>query len=47
MFNCLKAPEPLPGDNLLFANKFLEIPSTYMIDLERMKGRVDLGATQE
>ena len=45
-FNCLKATELLQGDSLLFTFKFLEIPGTYLIDLERMKGGVDFGATQ-
>ena len=38
--------EPLRGGNLLFTTKFPEIPGTHFIDLERMKGWVDLGATQ-
>ena len=38
--------EPLWGDSLLFTNKFPEICGTHFIDLERMKGWVDLGATQ-
>ena len=31
---------------LLFTTKFPEIPGTHFIDLGRMKGRADLGATQ-
>ena len=31
---------------LHFTTKFPEIPGTYLIDLERMKGWVDLGAIQ-
>ena len=31
---------------LLFTTKFPEIPGTYLIDLGRMKGWVDLGAIQ-
>ena len=38
--------EPLRGGNLLFTTKFLEIPATHLIDLGRVKGWVDLGATQ-
>ena len=45
-FNCFKAKEPLRGSSLLFATKFPEIPGTHLIDLEWMKGWVDLGATQ-
>ena len=37
-FNCLKATEPLREGNLLFTNKFPEIPGTHLIDLERLKG---------
>ena len=38
--------EPLQGGSLLFMTKFPEFPSTHFIDLRRMKGSVDLGATQ-
>ena len=38
--------EPLWGGSLLFTTKFPEIPGTHFIDLGRMKGWVDLGATQ-
>ena len=38
--------EPLRGDSLLFTTKFPEIPDTHFIDLERMKGWVDLEATE-
>ena len=38
--------EPLRRDSSLFTTKFPEIPGTYFIDLGRMKGWVDLGATQ-
>ena len=34
------------GDNLLFTTKFPEIIDTHFINLWRMKGWVDLGATQ-
>ena len=45
-FNCLKATEPLRGGSLLFTTEFPEIPGTHLIDLGRMKGWVDLRATQ-
>ena len=38
--------EPLRGCGLLFPTKFQEIPGTHFIDLGRMKGCVNLGATQ-
>ena len=34
------------GGSLLFTTKFPEIPGTHFIDLRKMKGRVDLAATQ-
>ena len=37
--------QPLQGGNLLFTTKFPEIPGTHFINLGRMKGWVDLGAT--
>ena len=37
--------EPLWKGSLLFTTKSLEIPGTHVIDLGRMKGWVDLGAT--
>ena len=37
---------PLWGGSLPFTTKFSDIPSTHFIDLRRMKGWVDLGATQ-
>ena len=37
---------PLGGGSLLFTTKFPEILGTHFIDLGRMKGWVDLGATQ-
>ena len=46
-FNCLKATEPLRGDNLLFTNRPPGLPGTYLINLQRMKYLVDLGATQQ
>ena len=38
--------KPLRGGYLLFVTKFPEIPGTHFIDLGRMKGWVDFGATQ-
>ena len=38
--------ELLRGGSLLFTSKFPEIPGTHFIDFGRMKGCVDLGATQ-
>ena len=38
--------EPLRGGSLLFTTKFPEISGTHFTDLGRMKGCVDLGATQ-
>ena len=38
--------EPIWGGSLLFTTKSPEIPGTHFIDLGRMKGWVDLGATQ-
>ena len=37
--------EPLRGSSLLFTTKFPEIPGTHFIDLRRIKGWVELGAT--
>ena len=45
-FKCLKATEPLRGDNLLFTTRCLGGPSTHLIDLRKMKCWVDLRATQ-
>ena len=39
---CLKATEPLWGGSLLFTAKVPEIPGTYLIDLRRMKGWLNL-----
>ena len=36
----------LRGGSLLFTIQFPEIPGTHFIDLRRMKGCVDFGATQ-
>ena len=38
--------QPLRGGSLLFTTKFPEIPGTHFINLGRMKGSVNLGATQ-
>ena len=38
--------QPLRGGSLLFTIQFSEIPGTHFIDIGKMKGRVDLGATQ-
>ena len=38
--------ESLRGSSLLFTTKFPEIPGTHFIDLGRMNGWVNLGATQ-
>ena len=45
-FNCLKGTEPLQGGSLFFTTKFPDIPGTHLVDLGRMKGWVDIGATQ-
>ena len=45
-FNCLKATEPLRRDSLLFTTRSPGLPGTQLVNLRRMKGRVDLGATQ-
>ena len=44
--NCLKARERLRGGSLLFTTMFPESPGTDLIHLRRMKGCVDLAATQ-
>ena len=38
--------EPLQGGSLLFTTWFTEISDSHLIDLGRMKGSVELGATQ-
>ena len=38
--------EPLRGGSLLFPTKFPEIPGTHLINLRKMKGSANLGATQ-
>ena len=45
-FSTASRLEPLRGGSLLFTTKFPEIPGTHFIGLGRMKGGVDLGATQ-
>ena len=42
----LKATEPLPGESLHFTIQFSGVPGTQLINLRRMKDRVDLGANQ-
>ena len=44
-FNCLKSTEPLQGGIFLFLTQFREISGTNLINLGRMKGWFDLGAT--
>ena len=44
--NYLKATEPLQEGSLLFTSKFPEISRTHLIDIGKMKDRVDLGAIQ-
>ena len=46
-FICLKAVEPLWGDSLLFTPKSPWDPDTHVIELWKMKGWVNLGATQQ
>ena len=43
--NCLKSTEPLQGGSLLFITQFKKIPGTHLINLGKMKGCLDLGAT--
>ena len=43
--NCLKATEPLRGDSLILTNNYPEIPVIILINIGRVKGWVDLGAT--
>ena len=43
---CSTTPRPLQEDSLLFTTKLPEIPGTHLIDLRKMKGWVNLGATQ-
>ena len=42
----VQLPQGFRGGSLLFTNKSPEISCTHFIDLEKMKGCVDLGATQ-
>ena len=37
---------PLRGGSLLFTTKFSDIPGAHFINLGRMKGSINLGATQ-
>ena len=45
-FNCIKATEPLRGDSLLLTTQSPGVPGTHSIDLGKVKGWVDPGATQ-
>ena len=38
--------QPLRGGSLLFTNKFPQFRGTHFMDLGRMKGWTDFGATQ-
>lgn len=38
------AAQPPKRDGLLLTNKPLGVPRTYLVDLEQMKGRFQLGA---
>ena len=38
-FNCLKATEPLRGDNLSFTIKTPGVPGTHLIDLTRLNNQ--------
>ena len=41
-FKCLKATEPLGGDNLLFTTQFPRGPGNHLINFNWMKGWNDL-----
>ena len=43
---CSTASRPLRGGSLLFTTKFPEISGTHFVDHRRIKGWVNLGATQ-
>ena len=45
-FNRVKVIAPPQGDSLLFTTKSPGVPGTHLIDLGRIKGSVDLGATK-
>ena len=45
-FYSLKSTEPLQRGSLLFFTQFRKIPGTHLINLGRMKGWLDLGATR-
>ena len=45
-FKCLKATEPLRGNSLPFPIHTPGVPGTQLIDLGKMKDRVDLEVTQ-
>ena len=46
-FNCVKTTEPLREDSLLLTTRSTEVTSTHFIDIRKMKGWVDQGATQQ
>ena len=46
IFDCLKFTEPLLVESSHFTTKSPQLPSTHLIDLGRMKGWVNLEATQ-
>ena len=43
--NCLKSAETLQGESFLLTFKQAGISGTHLIDLGKIKSRVDLGAT--
>ena len=45
-FHYINATEPLRGDSVLFTTKLPEILGAHLINLERMKGWVELEKTQ-
>ena len=45
-FKCLKSTEPLQVSSSLFITQFREIPGTDFINLGRIKGWLNLGATR-
>ena len=45
-FNCLKATELLRVDSLFFTTKSPKVPGTQFINLGKMKGLVNLEATE-
>ena len=45
-FNCLKATVPVQRDRLFFTTKYSEGPGSHLINLRRMKDRVNIGGPQ-